>query len=227
MTTPDRPLTFEEKDVDNACRLVGRFFYHWGPLESLVDSTIANLFGVDQLEGLILTANIQFRDKTHIISTALAHKGFNQPPEWQRPAKKLINRLGRLTAQRNLLAHAMFQATKDGFVRLYKVEAKGQFDLPRLYWGPKDFEQKYLLIDCAYQELKSLAEALKGAIQRRALVEALLQAQSKPTSGLFALGLAGSPTHRTLLHPDLDPEPTSQETNPQNGLEPQAKPEAE
>ena len=67
--------TKEPITLDECCRYVGLYLHNWALMESNLNELLEKAFGIDALQGLILTRNIQFRDKIHIARTIVARFG--------------------------------------------------------------------------------------------------------------------------------------------------------
>src|ERR1700733_9074154 len=178
-------ISSNETDIVKACELVGRFFYHWSQLEFTINRAIWKLFDVAALEGLIITSNLQLRDRLHIVNTALQFKGRSQDEVWKRRVRKTINRIGRLGGNRNFLAHTMFSATTTGHVDFFHVEARGSLNLPDTLWHPKQLQCQYDLIQKADVDLEQLTKSLE---MHQQLIRLLAQ---QPTLGTAPPSYAG------------------------------------
>lgn len=208
MTNID-PAEYGDKDFRHGCELIGRFFYHWAGLEYTINNAIKRLFNIDGVQSHILTANMQFRDRLHIVSTALNFHGLVKGEEWRRRAKKTVARISRLNRNRNLFAHTMFTPLKGGRIDFFYIEAKGSFNIPDTLWHPKQFECQFDLILRAEKELRSLTDELKNT---QAIVKALLSAPSGGTApremggllGLSSLTLQSYPVQTAI--PETDPQ---------------------
>jgi hypothetical protein len=218
-----KPIELDTSDGadDGACLLVGHFFQRWAALESQMNTVIENLFEIETDGALIITANLKFIDKLHIISTALQWQGRIRDDAWRTKARKTIRRIGRLNNSRNLMAHNLFGSLTNGCIRFYKVQAKGTYDLLHADWSQKDFQRTYDLIDAAYDQLKTLSRELKD---RKAIVKALsAQPTLAPMSLLSGLGQAYFPDHQPQSPPGSQNGQATQEINPQMPASPQAK----
>ena len=214
-------ISSNETDIVKACELVGRFFYHWSQLEFTINRAIWKLFDVAALEGLIITSNLQLRDRLHIVNTALQFKGRSQDEVWKRRVRKTINRIGRLGGNRNFLAHTMFSATTTGHVDFFHVEARGSLNLPDTLWHPKQFQCQYDLIQKADVDLEQLTKSLE---MHQQLIRLLAQ---QPTLGTAPPSYAGLLTPFLQAQPNYPAESATPETNLQTDPKPQPKGEAD
>jgi|GEM_PF-6610156 len=213
-----KDISTAEEDIDWACLQIGRFFHTWSLLESQINHIIRLLFKLNAINAAIICANIQFRDKVFVIQTAMALQDRNSNEESQRKIRKVANRIARLSKSRNLLAHTGFTATKDRLVVFYKIEAKGNFDVPDVYWSEKDFECKREAILRVMDVLEELSRDIesKASILARVLME-------RPMQGIAGLGLLGPHLHPQEALPDSQEGSSNRETSPQSDPTPRPK----
>lgn len=167
--------------------LVGNFLAHWSILESQINRSLGDALGLSDVQRLIVTRNMQFRDKINAFKAIMSLYG-----DWE-PATKITDALNQAAdlanTSRNVVAHETFWATGDGAaVEFSRIQAKGTVKFPSVVWTPKDFATK---ID----KMAELGETIKAHMPSISLVEALRAAQKapkKPNAGLFGLGLLSS-----------------------------------
>lgn len=211
MVKASKVISEDETDLDWACLQVGRFFHTWSLLESQINDLIRKIFKLSAINAAIICANIQFRDKVFVIQTAMAFQSRHRNEESQRKIRKIANRIFRLSKSRNLLAHTGFAPTKGRLVCLYKIEAKGNFDVPDVFWTESDFECKR---NSMLQVMDDLSELGANLESKGSFLAKLLMEQPSQSSG--ALGLL-SPQNLPQEAPlGSQQEPSNPKTNPQS-----------
>ena len=104
-----------------AVALVGQYLQAWALMENSLNKLIEGALKLDNLSGLILTKNIQFRDKINIAKT-LVDQSFMYPNSDILKYKKALKRVGAISVDRMIIAHDAFYAEPDGDgVRLFVV----------------------------------------------------------------------------------------------------------
>jgi hypothetical protein len=197
----------EQEDV--ACLRVGRFIQRWSYLEAAMNHGIGEFLNCERLLEVIVLANVQARDKINALKTLL--HTYAPSDEARTAAASIMNQIGNMNGDRNLVAHNMFWAyDAKGAVEFSTTKAKGKFALPKVVWTPKDFDQRVSLMGVLMVDLKR-AVKLAASYQR-------LHAKPKPTLNALAefatnsgLGLLGD-----LYRQDLQP--------PENPSSPPASP---
>ena len=202
---PDVPPTPEE--FAECFRLVGEFMFYFAALEGSLNSGVRELLHIKGLEGLVITANIQMRDKVAIVRTILAMQG-TKSEEWRTNANLLLNEIVKLSEDRNKIAHNFFAPEDGGGVQIYTVKAKGRFELPTLVWSKDDFNDKaQRAANCAERLKQTVAAALTPQEGLAALfVQQPTQGSETLGSGLgLGLGLIGGQYCLAQEIPDSDP----------------------
>jgi hypothetical protein len=158
-----KKVTQEQKETyDHAYKLVGQFMSFWAILESSVNAGVGKLLGMDTLEAIIATANMQFRSKIHILK-AVVHMRCGLT-EWGKGAIKSIEEAGTLAdTWRNIVAHNGFVPHGDG-VKFLIVRAKGKLHFPETIRSEVDF----LVVD---KRLGELAERVDEIVAKVAAMK--------------------------------------------------------
>jgi hypothetical protein len=65
--------------LEAACRLVGRFQYHFGRIEQKIDQGVIKLLDLDDKAGPIVTASVDFAKKLNLL-WAVANQQADPPP---------------------------------------------------------------------------------------------------------------------------------------------------
>lgn len=162
--------------------LVGHYLSSFAIMEAQLNTTIASALKLDLLQKVIVTKNIQFRDKQKIIRTLLSVA--YMPKEEADQYDKQLVRLGELSLDRNMVAHDLFVSDENGDgIEFIVMKATGKLTFPEVRWSVDDVEAKSDELLALRETLKELEIKLKNAD----LLKALLQPQ--PQGGL---GLGGA-----------------------------------
>lgn len=195
--------------------LVGRFMFYWAMLESSLNSGIEKLLMLGTLEGAIVTANLQFRSKIHILKTLMHLKCVES--DWRSDALSDLERIGTVNDHwRNTIAHVPFISAEDG-VQFLRVKAKGKLDFPHTHWTRADFDNMR-------------AEVIGLTDRVDEIVSALAKQQRKPTlSDLAALAteLQNEQEFPNYLGRLAPAPPGSQPSNPETAPETPQEPRGE
>lgn len=191
-----------------AFTLVGMYLQSWAVMESQLNRTLSRTLGLDTLQGIVVTRNIQMRDKINIVKSLIHLVVINDATRSR--YLKLLERIGGLSGDRNTVAHDMFDHDEDGDgVRFYVTKAKGKLQFPNVRWSIDVFTEKCFELYDIHKHLRQLDNVLDSDKIARAF------ATAQPNAMLGGLGLLRSPnpSFRGLL--DFDhPEPTP-ETPPE------------
>ncbi|MDG2532086.1 hypothetical protein P6144_00350 [Sphingomonas sp. HITSZ_GF] len=178
-------MTREQK----AYLAVGQFLLHFAGMETALNNMLTRLLEMKNLEGLVVTSNIDMRGKIYIVQTALNMRPITED-DWLKEARKDLKSVVTMTEKRNILAHNIFLPHADG-VEFHLVRAKGKLDLPEELWTDEIFDGHYAEMDRLTLRLKEITDALMQ--HRASAVLAALQSGSfLPKGGMF--GLAGDLT---------------------------------
>lgn len=121
----EKALAADDEALKHAFTAVGEFFYHFAALERSIDQVVAQLVGVRPDNIDVLSANLNFFAKVHILrATSKVQAGANL----DRPFADTVNDIAKLNDTRNLFAHHQFDAVPRGvrFTALYKHALKGK-----------------------------------------------------------------------------------------------------
>ena len=194
--------------------LVGYFLQAWSVLEANMNEAITEALDLNSLQGAIVTKNIQFRDKIHILKALVELQGLEVTDH-----KKTLETISTLSHDRNTVAHEMFLADDHGDgVRFIVTKARGKLTFPDVKWSIADFYAKYKEISKLAQEMLEMKNELK-----RITLASLLRKGFASTSIPPGLGLLNplSPPPQEPLHSNQTP--ASPETNTENPPEPDQK----
>lgn len=205
------------KEQDAAYSLVGEFMFHWSYIESKITLGIQNLLRLPAPQGEIVLANVTFRDKTSMLAT-LAYEILHKASEdAANKALKFINEITTFSGTyRNVLVHNPFIPRDDGTIEIFRVKAKGKFEIPETVWDKDFFEARFKEIDGFEVRLDRLLDALMAAPKPHNFVTDLLPflGHGAP-SGSFAPPILRDPQYHPLAEPQHSPPQASTEEEDQ------------
>jgi hypothetical protein len=112
---------------------------------------------------------MQLRDKIHTFRTLVSY--YNGTSDWAKAADKTIEKMVKLSGDRNIVAHNPFSPHKSGGVEFYIYKAKGRFSVPEVVWRIEDF----LIKGRAMTDLEAdIAEIAEHTIARRNAIKAAM-----------------------------------------------------
>jgi hypothetical protein len=196
----------KEMAHSTACKLIGEFVFHWNLLEASLNEAIVSLSKLDQLHGVIITANLQFQTKMHIITTLIDFLGRSKPKAWKDAAAETIRAIHKINNEwRTLVVHNLIAPIDTKKVKFLKVSAKKKLHWPDTTKTKQQFQEVYRDMLETMTAVKKITEDLSST-KVSAMVKALLAAPpsapfgfAPPTLGLAALGQSpGLWQHSTL-----------------------------
>jgi len=210
---------FEHLDPQTRCfALVGQYLQAYSVMEGALHEAIGAALAVEPIKVTILTANLRFQDKTHILRTLVDVA--NAPEDQKARVQSRLRKLSRLAGKRNMIAHDPFHPdeTKTG-VEFLTVKAKGEFSTPNVVWSPHRFEQEGKLLDGFRRFLREIELCFAKQPPRLNYASALLRFLEPPTdTWWWASGQTPMPMRNTAssspsnppsqpnqAHPDSDP----------------------
>lgn len=145
--------------------------FHWAAVEAEMNRTLKALLETGLIESDIVSANMQVRDKIHVIRTIKALY-CKTDVDLSKRLGKTLDRVVSLTRKRNVAAHNMFTETPSGGVSFFTVKAKGAWSNPDEVWPVEEFER--LFKECE-EVTEALGELADTVTERRAEVRSLLR----------------------------------------------------
>ena len=156
-------IDFLTLDSETRCvALVGEFLRRWSNLESVLHDALAAAIGLDDTMRAILCANVQLRDKIHILRTivGISTIGKSEKSSFDTTLVAIAD----YSPQRNLMAHVPFGPDDEGKGVLFlQVKAKGKFSQPKEVWTVDKFDAEYHKIDDFREQLSQLQMALSNS----------------------------------------------------------------
>ena len=153
-------IDFAKLDPETRCiALVGEFLRRWSNLESAMHDALASAMKLDDTMRLILSANVQLRDKIHILRTIVSVSAFAETEKTRFDDE--LKAIADCSLHRNMMAHDNFAPDDQGKgVVFLLVKAKGKLSQPKIIWTASDFENEYKKIDDFVAQMVKLRAAL-------------------------------------------------------------------
>ena len=122
--------------------LVGQYLQEFAFMENEVDKVMATLMELNTTQQFVLSPNIPFHNKIHILTTLL--KAISLQEQSKNDYLVTLNHILRASSWRNNIAHSPFLPSNetDG-VMFYVVKAQGELKFPDMDWPIARFEQEY------------------------------------------------------------------------------------
>lgn len=165
-------MTYRSKENYLRCyQLVGQFMQQWALLEATLKDAVEKALKLTVVQAVIITNNIQLRDKIRILRTAVDFLLPKPEDECKRLKERLLEITDFATRKRNVLAHEVFGPAKDGDgVRFVIARARGAIDFPKIVWKESDFKKHYDEIQAFTEEVEALAKRFEK--EGRSILEA-------------------------------------------------------
>lgn len=179
--------------------LVGGYLQHWAMMEMRLNDLLGKVLGLEKLAALVVSKNIQLRDKIKIVRTTIdMHYGFTE--EQRAEYKSIIQKIGNLSDHRNMMAHDFFCASENGDgVNFFVVKAASKLELPDLNWSIEEFGRRYYELATLAIQIKKIADQLETAD----LIKALALAHERGEMPMQAFGSLTSAS--SLFQPTPEP----------------------
>lgn len=190
---------------------VGAFLRGWALMEHELNSAVAKSLGLARLQEIIVTRNIQLRDKLNILATTIDLSGLDE--KRREHFKSKLKKIANYAYVRNMMAHDAFGPSPDSNgVQFLTIKARGSLEIPEEIWDKAKFAEAMAKVKSFRVEL----EALQKELEEASLITALMNAKQKPpTEGLFGLGLLSLQSLRFPDNPDSGSDQPTQKTEPQ------------
>ena len=196
------PDTDEPIDQKESCTLVGGFLQAWATMEAQLNSVIGTILEIGSPQAVIVCKNIQFRDKIHIVRTAVSISPLSE--DKKTTYDKELKQLAEFTLDRNMVVHDLFMPSEDQMgVEFLVTRAKGKLEFPEIVWSRKDFGDRVEKAMAFRKTLKNLESDAKHHINLLAFAQAIVS----PRHWLLGRGhlVDPLPPHEDTPHSDTDP----------------------
>jgi hypothetical protein len=131
-------------------------------METVLNDAIASAMKIDFTMRAILCANVQLRDKIHILRTIVGISTIAKSEKTR--FDKALKGIATHSLNRNMMAHDAFGPDDEGNGVLFlQVKAKGNFSQPKIIWTTEQFLIEYQQIDGFRKLLSELQTALVNA----------------------------------------------------------------
>ena len=145
-----------QKQLDEACMLVGRFMHYFGRIERKIDQAVVKLLDLDDRITPVVTA-IDFARKLRLIKISVDTQIKDQ--DENKKAQDLCSDIYKANDKRTTVAHSDFDPAPGGGVQFGKRVTKDGRVLPvGPLWPAKQF-------DVCYEEMRSLETRLDDLIR--------------------------------------------------------------
>jgi len=146
----------QQKQLEEACMLVGRFLHYFGRIERKIDQAVVKLLDLDDKTTPVVTA-IDFAKKLRLIKISVDTQIKDR--EKKKKAHDLCSDIYKANDNRTTVAHSDFDPAPGGGVQFGKTVTKDGRVLPvGPLWPAKQF-------DACYEEMRSLEKRLDDLIR--------------------------------------------------------------
>jgi hypothetical protein len=147
--------------LTRACRLVGRFQYHFARVEQKVDQGVIKLLDLDAKAAPIVTGNLDFAKKLNLVRTA-AYQQAAKDDKQQQFGEDTCKAVFKINDVRQLVIHSSFEPGPGGGVQFKRTVAKnGRLRIEDQVWGDKEFHEHYRKMVTLEGNLDNLIRLIK------------------------------------------------------------------
>jgi hypothetical protein len=140
-------------------------------MEASIKRAISKALGVTELQGVVIGANLQFRDKINILKTALNLGVLIRDTDIQH-FTKVLNKIADYAPTRNMIAHDAFGPSADEQgVEFFVIKAKGELRMPTEVWTIADFDEADDLLEDYAVEMQALMDKIATDSRLKALID--------------------------------------------------------
>jgi hypothetical protein len=151
-------------EQDAAFALVGEFLFHWAGVESTITEGIADLLQLPEPQADIILANVSFRDKTSMAKTLIHHTYTSAKSDDNtiKAAHALFDAIISFSGNyRNVLMHNPFVPLATGGIEIFRVRAKGKYEVPKTIWDNEFLEERLKELEQFQTQLNPLFSDLE------------------------------------------------------------------
>jgi hypothetical protein len=203
-----------------AAALVGRYLQLFSFMENEIDNAIAKILKLENIQQYILSPNIPYLSKLHILKTLVSLSYL--PDARKKRYAKILNEVMGLSAPRNIIAHNVFgpSGNTDGVIFLV-TRAQGEVKFIEMDWSIERFMTEFDKLSKYEEQIKEMKNIVTVLNANLAALAAAMTAPLAPNllfSGPMSLDpvLPRSRDDRTSAttpaNPETDPQmpPTEQ-----------------
>jgi hypothetical protein len=148
--------------LQQACRLVGLFQYHFARIEQRIDQGVIKLLDLDYKAGPIVTGSVDFAKKLNLL-WAVAYEQATDD-KGRKFVDKTCGAVFTVNDDRQVVIHSSFEPAPNGGVRFKRPVAKrGRFHVNDPVWDDKKFDAQYKKMTRLADDLDQLVEEIKPA----------------------------------------------------------------
>lgn len=184
-------------------RLIGQFIWHWNLFERILNDAIVKICKLEELCGLVITANLSFQPKMNVLTTMIDLLGSRKSEQWKEEVKNTIARIHTINNEwRILVAHNLAVIEDMKSIRFLRHSAKRKLQFPRIVKTKKEFEDISNEIFLLGQRIERYCVELSHQPnQPSALARALAISTTPQPAGLGFAGLLHLPHQGVSIHP--------------------------
>jgi hypothetical protein len=223
-------MDFASLDRDTrTLALVGFFLQNWALLEFRINQAIGKALGLNDVQTVIVARNVQFRDKIHILNTAIWHNEKSaMTPAKREEYQKTLNAIQAYSPVRNMMAHDLFDNSEETDGVLFQViQARGRVKFPDEDWSIEKFIAEFRKLSSWRREVNALIKELTPMTLNEAIAGSLLTSSGAPTVELSELGALGQALRQAPETPGSSQTQTTPETDGEMPLDAPGKAEGE
>ena len=172
-----------DPQLDEACRQVGRFLYHFALLEETMNALIGQALKLDADQTAIVGRSVPLHKKVELLQAVIQAQP-RQDEAWKQAVVSTFNKISTLNGDRNIVAHHAFCGDPSGgaVFRVAGIHQKSKaLKREPVLWTPTDFETK-----CENAErLRAELERIRGGLMP-VIYGALVQELAPLTSSVSA-----------------------------------------
>jgi hypothetical protein len=146
--------------LQQACRLVGQFQYHFARIEQKIDQGVIKLLDLDDKAGPIVTGSLDFAKKLNLVRTVASQQARNQKD--RKFGEDTCKGVFDINDVRQLVIHSSFEPAPTGGVQFKRTVAKdGRVRVYDQVWGDKEFDDQYTKMKKLAVDLAKLIAVIK------------------------------------------------------------------
>ncbi|WP_407522713.1 hypothetical protein [Methylobacterium oryzisoli] len=161
--------TFENGELDQACRQVGRFMYHFAAVEKSLDRIIQKAWELDDTQILLLASSLNIHQKKKIAQSAIDEQDTSE--RWRESARSELKKLQKLSDERNMFAHSLFHMVGKDSIEFDYFSAKGDREAgKRVVRRLEEMENKFRIMNDLVLALNRIRRSMRSLLASREYV---------------------------------------------------------